>query len=112
MLSAELLKWQYDTLGSAALERLLALKECTAGCRNGLPTADLYTILAANHTADETLEAFWQDVTTLPTWTDWRQIERGQRVFHRYAMANIVGFALQGFIGENVAAVGPAAVLS
>lgn len=112
MLNAELLKWKYDTLGSAALERLLALKKCTAGRRDNLPTADLYTILAANHAADETLEAFWQDVTTVPEWIDWRQVERGQMVFHRYALANIVGFALQGFIGENVAAAGPAAVLA
>lgn len=112
MLTTESLKWEYDTVGSAVLERLLALKEGTATRGDCSQSADLYTILAVNHASDELLKAFWQEITHVPSWVDWRQIERGQRVFHRYVLANIVGFALQGFIGENVVAVGPAAVLT
>ena len=112
MFDVESLKWQYDTLGSATLGRLLTLKQGTAGHQDNPQSADLYTILAANHATDKTLDAFWQEITTVPPWVDWQQIERGQEVFHRYVLANIVGFALQGFIGENVAAEGPAAVLA
>jgi hypothetical protein len=47
----------------------------------------------------------------VPDWVDWAQLERGQRFFYRYAAANIVGFALQGFLGENTAASGVVEVL-
>ncbi|KAF7588365.1 hypothetical protein BBP40_005794 [Aspergillus hancockii] len=75
------------------------------------PPFDPYTILRDHHTKDEVLAQFWTETHTVPDWVDWAQLERGQRFFHRYAIANIVGFALQGFVAENSAVPGVVEVL-
>lgn len=72
---------------------------------------DLYAILKDNHQNDETLAKFWNEVHAVPEWVDWAQLERGQNFFYRYAPANLMGFALQGFIGENSSASGVVEVL-
>ena len=72
---------------------------------------DMYTILQNHHEEDETLDKLWKEVNAVPDWIDWEEIERGQRFFYRYTPANITGFALQGFIGENTAASGVVEVL-
>ena len=45
--------------------------------------------------------ALWNQTHAVPQWVDWEQLARGQDFFHRYIGANITGFALQGFVGEN-----------
>lgn len=100
----EPLRQQYDTLGASALERLQAirlenLKESKA--KGTFPQIDFYEILRDHHTEDDILQCFWDETHSVPHWVDWEQIERGQKFFYRYALANIVGFALQGFIAEN-----------
>jgi hypothetical protein len=72
---------------------------------------DLFTTLEASHSEDPIMESFWADTYTVPQWVDWRQLERGQRVFHRYISASIAGFVLQGFVGENSSASGVVEVL-
>ena len=72
---------------------------------------DLLSVLRAGNRVDPVLAKLWSDVNSVPEWVDWSQLERGQRVFHRYILASITGFILQGFIGENSAASGVVEVL-
>ena len=107
-----LLRHEYDELGSRALDKLLEESKQTVptqGCP--LPRKDLFATLEEFHDSDAVLRQFWNETMSIPSWVDWEQIQRGQRFFYKYAVANIVGFALQGFIGENAAAFGPAEVL-
>ena len=99
------LRYKYDELGSAALERLQKIsvqksgeKDTSQGPR---PKLDLYALLRDNHELDPVLQEFWNELHTVPDWVDWKQLERGQEFFYRYAAANLTGFALQGFVGEN-----------
>ncbi|EAW11634.1 oxygenase MpaB family protein [Aspergillus clavatus NRRL 1] len=109
------LRQQYDTIGAAALERIqairLALVEEASAKGTTPPSNDLYTLLRDHHREDEILSQFWTELHTVPDWVDWQQLERGQRFLYRYAIANIVGFALQGFMAENSAASGVVEVL-
>jgi hypothetical protein len=76
------------------------------------PKIDLFSVLRAGSKVDPVLAQFWSEINTVPDWVDWSQLERGQRVFHRYILASITGFILQGFIGENSAASGVVEVLT
>jgi hypothetical protein len=91
----EPLRHQYDELGARTLEKLLAIKEE----RN--EKGDFYKLLQEHHEEDGILSQFWDQMHHVPEWVDWAQIERGQKFFYRYALANIIGFALQGFVCEN-----------
>jgi hypothetical protein len=99
------LRQEYDTLGAAALERIQAVRaallEESKARGTSPPPNDLYILLRDHRGEDETLTQFWDELHTVPDWVDWKQLERGQRFFYRYAIANIVGFALQGFMAEN-----------
>lgn len=105
------LRYEYDVVASEALEKLYEITrdELQASCP--VPTSDLYEILRKHHEEDPALQRLWEEVNNVPPWVDWAQIQRGQEFFYRYTLANVLGFALQGFIGENVAAFGPAEVL-
>lgn len=98
------LRYKYDELGAAALEKLQKISaqnirgEDAQGARARL---DLYALLRDNHETDQVLRKFWDELHTVPDWVDWEQIARGQEFFYRYAAANLTGFALQGFVGEN-----------
>ena len=99
------LRAQYDELGSAALERLQAIiarvKPESKREVNCPFKPELYTVLKEHHHEDEVLQAFWDELHSIPDWVDWKQIERAQKFFARYALANSTAFALQGFIREN-----------
>jgi hypothetical protein len=100
----QLLRAHYDELGSAALENLQAIVACEkaeSGHSNSTVKTDMYMVLEKHHDDDETLSKFWKEVQTIPAWVDLAQIERGQKFFARYAMANCMGLAIQGFIREN-----------
>ncbi|KAL2825130.1 transcriptional regulator [Aspergillus cavernicola] len=97
---------KYDQLGAAALERIQTIRQET-----NTKSTDLYEILYDNHANDPILSQFWTEVHSVPSWVNWAQIARGQQFFYRYALANIVGFALQGFMAENSAAPGVVEVL-
>lgn len=68
------------------------------------PTRDLYVILQDHLDKDELLQRFWKDVTAVPEWVDWEQIQRGQDVFYRYGAANLTGLAYQSLLGGMGAA--------
>jgi hypothetical protein len=55
------------------------------------PKRDLYELLKKHKEHDRKLKEFWDQVTTIPEWVDWEEIQRGQDVFYRYGAAMIVG---------------------
>lgn len=99
------LRAHYDELGSAALEKLQAIvarkKVETKGGPNCPFKPELYTVLKEHYHEAEVLQKFWDELHSVPDWVDWEQIERAQKFFARYALANSTAFALQGFIREN-----------
>lgn len=95
------LRSSYDTLGATALERLQALASRIKPSQGSKGKPDLYAILRDHHQEDEVLSQFWDAVQFVPEWVDWKQLERGQKVFARYLVAYSTAFALQGFIREN-----------
>lgn len=107
------LRYKFDELGSEVVEKLqeIAKREKEENPEKAQGRLDLYALLRDHHDEDETLGRFWKEVHTVPDWVDWEQLERGQKFFYRHAAANIMGFALQGFVGENSAASGVVEVL-
>ena len=116
------LRYTYDELGAEAVKRIQAISrdnkdaaqseaEAPAPYEKKPPHMDMYQIFKENHAQDEVLTRLYDEVHTVPEWVDWDQLQRGQRFFYRYALANIMGFALQGFMGENAASPGTAEVL-
>ena len=98
------LRHEYDELGAAALERLQNISAQNVGGKDSKgdrSKLDLYSLLRDNHETDQVLRKFWDELHAVPDWVDWEQIARGQEFFYRYAAANLTGFALQGFVGEN-----------
>lgn len=99
------LRHDYDHLGAVTLERLLTIK------KEQNEKGDLYELLEQYRAGDDILSQFWHETHTVPEWVDWEQLARGQTFFYRYALANIIGFALQGFVCENSASTGVVEVL-
>ncbi len=98
------LRYKYDELGAAALDKLQSISARNVeekGLGGASGKLDLYALLRDNYQTDEVLSTFWHELHTVPDWVDWTQIARGQEFFYRYAAANVTGFALQGFVGEN-----------
>lgn len=101
------LRHQCDQLGSYAVNKLQQISREKKGdaatsekslCHGPF---DVYATLRDHHSEDEKLNELWEELHTVPEWVDWEQLKRGQRFFYRYAAANLMGFALQGFIGQN-----------
>lgn len=90
------LLYSYDELGSAALDRLDELSppatkgwKCPHG--KGPGQRDLYALLKDNADHDETLGRLWRQVSEVPEWVDWDQIERAQSLVHRYNVQILIG---------------------
>lgn len=94
------LRFEYDELSSAVVDRIQELHRKQSNTQS-TARLDLYSMLEQEHETDEILGKFWDEVHTVPEWVDWEQLARGQRFFYRYAVANLIGFAFQGFVGEN-----------
>jgi len=60
---------------------------------------DLYILLSENVDKHPKLRQLWDEVTNVPAWVDWAQIERGQDVFYRYGSATLTGLAYQSLLG-------------
>jgi hypothetical protein len=91
------LKYTYDVLGEECLNRLDQISPPpdaslprnqsqlnTTEDKSSMPKRDLYALLRDNADSDEKLGELWKEVTDIPEWVDWDQIERGQQVFYRY----------------------------
>lgn len=124
----EPLKHSYDTLGEQALDRLNEIspperkelprnnsqfsgyaKKDAEGHKTEkeapkLPSRDLYQMLLTHKETDEMIQRFWDEVTTVPSWVDWAQIQRGQDTFYRYGGAMFTGLAYQSLLGGMGAA--------
>lgn len=102
--AANPMRYEYDKLGAAALSRLqeISIEDFRGeGKAINRGKVDHYALLQDKYPTDPVLSEFWHELHTVPAWVDWEQIARGQEFFYRYAVANITGFALQGFVGEN-----------
>lgn len=75
----EPLRHSYDKLADEANVRIQELR----GKRG------IYQTLEEEHENDEVLGKLWKEVTEVPEWVDWEQIERGQEVFYRYALGMV-----------------------
>lgn len=92
------LKFSYDTLGEACLNKLDEISPPPSGDlprnksrlpekgegENKAPKRDLYALLKEHHSEDPKLQELWDEINNVPEWVDWDQIERGQDVFYRY----------------------------
>jgi hypothetical protein len=56
-------------------------------------------LLRDRHHEHEKLQQLWDEVTNVPDWVDWEQIERGQMVFDRYGVAATTGLTYQSLLG-------------
>ena len=117
------MKHEYDSLAEQCLSKL---DEISPPPRSGLlprqnsetPAAkekeqtsskrDLYALLKEygprKSEIDSPLSKLWLEVTTIPPWVDWAQIQRGQDVFYRYGGAALTGLAYQSLLGGMGAA--------
>ncbi|TEA17426.1 Rubber oxygenase [Colletotrichum sidae] len=103
--------YTYDELGAQALDRLDEISPPTkapAPSENDRtppekapekPHRDLYALLRDNADSDEVLGKLWAEVNAIPPWVDWAQIERGQKVFVRYAGPAIFALTFQSLVG-------------
>lgn len=113
----ETLKYSYDNLAEDALLYLNTiappdvsvaaknLSRAAGGVARGQEQAverDTYALLAKHHADDQVLDRFWRQVTEVPEWVDFEQIQRGQEVLWRYAAPAMAGFAFQGLLGGTV----------
>lgn len=81
------LKFTYDELADECLEKLNSIQlQADHGETVG---RDLFVLLQQHAANDHKLQTLWDQVTSVPDWVDWGQIERGQEVFYRYGMANL-----------------------
>lgn len=93
------MKFTYDVLGDECLNRLDVISPpahsgvvprnqtrdaASSEKREAPPRRDLYVLLKENAEKDEKLGELWKEVTNVPDWVDWDQIERGQEIFYRY----------------------------
>lgn len=78
--------YTYDDLAIEGLNRIDAISP--PGPKDGrkcpLSQRDLYALLKEHSQSDEVLGKLWSQVTTIPDWVDWEQIERGQRLVFQY----------------------------
>ncbi|KAK1754603.1 tat pathway signal sequence [Echria macrotheca] len=63
------------------------------------PHPDFYDLLQKHAPHDKTLRRLLDEVNTVPPWVDWAQIERGQKVFYRYAGPSIVSLTFHSLLG-------------
>lgn len=81
----EPLKFSYDLLGEKVFIRLNDISASQRQKRRGDDHArrDLYTLLEENVSSDPLLTQLWDEVTHVPPWIDWKQIQRGQECCKR-----------------------------
>lgn len=83
------LRYSYDKLATDALDRLDDISppkskswKCPHGSGEG--QRDLYALVQEHATSDELLGKLWNEISTVPEWVDWEQIERGQRIVDQF----------------------------
>ena len=90
------LLYTYDKLATDALDRIDCISppkskswSCPHGSEKG--QRDLYALLKEHAAEDGVLSELWKEVSTVPEWVDWQQIERGQRVVNQFSGQILLG---------------------
>lgn len=91
------LLYSYDRVATNAVERLIEISPPTMNScpfphdTNDGGNGDLYSLLRSHASSDHILGALWNEVTTIPDWVDWKQIERGQQVVYQFSGQVMLG---------------------
>ncbi|KAJ4261487.1 hypothetical protein NW762_006912 [Fusarium torreyae] len=98
------LLYSYDKLATDALDRLDIISppttkgwKCPHG--SGPGQRDLYELLKKHASSDEILGQLWDEVSTVPEWVDWEQIERGQQVVYQFSGQIMFGLLYKSLLG-------------
>lgn len=90
------LLYSYDKLATDALDRLDVISppkskswKCPHGSGEG--QRDLYMLVKANADTDDVLHELWREISTVPEWVDWDQIQRGQHVVDQFSGQILLG---------------------
>ncbi|KAF4483613.1 Latex clearing [Fusarium agapanthi] len=95
--------YSYDKLATDALDRLdLISPPTTKGWKcphgSGPGQRDIYELLKKHASSDKILGQLWEEVSTIPEWVDWDQIQRGQQVVYQFSGQILFGKQLQHFM--------------
>ncbi|KAF5017269.1 hypothetical protein F66182_10820 [Fusarium sp. NRRL 66182] len=96
--------YSYDKLATDALDRLDDISPPTSKgwkCPHGSGPGqrDLYDLLQKHADSDEVLGQLWKEVSTVPEWVDWDQIQRGQRVVYQFSGQILFGLLYKSLLG-------------
>ncbi|RBQ76926.1 hypothetical protein FVER14953_09533 [Fusarium verticillioides] len=94
----------YDKLATDALDRLdLISPPTTKGWKcphgSGPGQRDIYELLKKHANSDEMLGRLWEEVSTIPEWVDWDQIQRGQQVVYQFSGQILFGLMYKSLLG-------------
>ncbi|KAF4452046.1 Latex clearing protein [Fusarium austroafricanum] len=98
------LLYSYDKLATDALDRLDLISPPTSKgwkCPHGSGPSqrDLYELLKKYANSDIVLGQLWSEVSTVPEWVDWEQLERGQQVVYRFSGQILFGLLYKSLLG-------------
>ncbi|PNP79126.1 hypothetical protein FNYG_07564 [Fusarium nygamai] len=96
--------YSYDKLATDALDRLdLISPPTTKGWKcphgSGPGQRDIYELLKKHASSDEILGQLWEEVSTIPEWVDWDQIQRGQQVVYQFSGQILFGLMYKSLLG-------------
>lgn len=99
--------YSYDKLATDALDRLdLISPPTTKGWKcphgSGPGERDIYELLKNHANSDEILGQLWEEVSTIPEWVDWDQIQRGQQVVYRFSGQILFGVSHETSIKKQI----------
>ncbi|KAL6855323.1 hypothetical protein ACO1O0_006464 [Amphichorda felina] len=99
------LLYTYDDLAVDALNRIDSISPPGPkdGRRCPMSQRDLYALLKEHASSDEVLGKLWKQVTDIPDWVDWEQIERGQKVVYQYHGQMLLGLMFNSLLGGMAA---------
>ncbi|ETS79461.1 hypothetical protein PFICI_09314 [Pestalotiopsis fici W106-1] len=99
----------YDTVAAEALDALDEIVPPAAiAPRKDIQQAvevegkkhrDLFNLVKEHAKTDKRVGRLWDEVNTVPEWVDWKQIDRGQKVFWRYGGASITALTFLSLLG-------------
>jgi hypothetical protein len=78
--------YTFDHLSAKALD---ALDPLCPSAKGNPHSKDTFNILKECEHESPHVRQLLQEIYTVPSWIDWNQIERGQRVLWRYALPSI-----------------------
>lgn len=87
------LLYTYDKLATDSLDILDGISPPNSkdGRKCPMSQRDLYSLLQEHHGKNETLNALWTEINTIPEWVDWERIERGQKLVYQYHGQMLLG---------------------